>query len=210
MHKDKNIDTIIWDLGGVLIDWNPDYVFQHIYPDVEERKWFFDNVCTHEWNLQQDAGRSLQVATDEKVTEWPDHEEQIRAFYGRWEEMLGGPIEESVELLRALKAKNQQRLFALTNWSHETFPVALKRYDFLQWFHGIVVSGVEKVIKPQREIFELLLNRYDIDPARAVFIDDNAGNVSGAKTLGMHGIHFSSPSQLAHKLRTMGLDIDIK
>ncbi len=208
MRNAKNINTIIWDLGGVLIDWNPDYVYQHIYPDPKERKWFFDNVCTHEWNLQQDAGRSIQEATQEKVEEWPEYEEQIRAFYGRWEEMLGGPIEESVNLLRVLKSKNQKRLFALTNWSHETFPVALERYDFLKWFAGIVVSGVEKVIKPHREIFEILLDRFSVSAGNAVFIDDNVGNVAGAMALGIQGIHFTSPAQLARELRSMGVDID--
>lgn len=202
------INTVIFDLGGVLIDWNPDYVYREIYPDPVQRKWFFDNVCTHEWNLQQDAGKSLQVATDEKVAEWPDYTEQIRAFYGRWEEMLGGPIMESVALLKTLKAQSHLRLYALTNWSHETFPVALERYDFLQWFEGIVVSGIEKVIKPQREIFEILMRRYQIDPVGAVFIDDNAANVTGAQTVGLHGIHFHTPYQLKSELTSIGIPID--
>ena len=208
MTQNKHIETIIWDLGGVLIDWNPDYVYRHIYPDPVERQWFFDNVCTHEWNLMQDAGRSLDEATEEKVAEWPEYAEQIRAFYGRWEEMLGGPIAESVEMLRTLKDKAHLRQFALTNWSHETFPVAQDRYDFLQWFEGIVVSGVEKVVKPQREIFEILLERYGVDPARAVFIDDNAGNVEGAMAMGLQGVHFRSPSALSEEFRALGISYD--
>ena len=205
----NQINTLIWDLGGVLIDWNPDYVYRHIYPDPEERKWFFDNVCTHAWNLRQDAGRSLQEATEEKIAEWPEYEEQIRVFYGRWEEMLGGPIAESVDLLRGLKSQHHLRLLALTNWSHETFPVALERYEFLQWFEGIVVSGVEKVVKPQREIFEILLHRYGVNPAHSAFIDDNAMNVAGAISLGISGIHFTSPAQLVLALRSIGMDVHI-
>lgn len=203
-----SIDTIVWDLGGVLIDWNPDYVYREIYPDPTERKWFFENICTHVWNLQQDAGRSLTEATEEKVAEWPAYAEQIRAFYGRWEEMLGGPIMESVALLETLKAQSHLRLYALTNWSHETFPVALERYDFLHWFEGIVVSGVEKVIKPQKEIFEILLTRYAVPASNAVFIDDNIINVTAAKGVGMHGIHFTSPAQLKEDLRSAGISTD--
>ena len=199
------INTIIFDLGGVLIDWNPDYVYQHIYPDPADRKWFFENVCTHEWNLLQDAGRSLNEATEEKVREWPSYSEQIRAFYGRWQEMLGGPIEESVELLKSLKAQEDLKLLALTNWSHETFPVALERYDFLHLFEGIVVSGIEKVIKPQREIFEIVIRRYKVEPDRTVFIDDNAKNVEGSEAVGLKGIHFRSPAQLKNELIELGV-----
>ena len=200
-----SIQTIIFDLGGVLIDWSPDYVYREIYPDPAERKWFFDNVCTHEWNLQQDAGRPLHEATRAKIAEWPDYAPQIEAFYGRWEEMLGGPIKETVDLLQSLRAQPGLRLFALTNWSHETFPVALERYDFLQWFEGIVVSGIEKVIKPQPEIFEILLRRYQVDAESAVFIDDNMLNVQAAKQLGMEAIHFRDAAQLRLDLTRLGI-----
>lgn len=199
--------TVIFDLGGVLIDWSPDYVYRHIYPDPKERKWFFDTICTHEWNLMQDAGRSLHEATEEKIREWPDYAEQIRAFYGRWEEMLGGPIHETVDILQSIRAQPHMRLLALTNWSHETFPVALERYDFLQWFEGIVVSGIEKVIKPQREIFEILLQRYEVEPSGAIFIDDNMLNVEGAGTTGIRGLHFSSPAGLRNDLIALGLTL---
>jgi len=199
------IDTIIWDLGGVLIDWNPEHVYREIYPDPVERKWFLDNVCTHNWNLEQDAGRLLQEGTEEKVSEWPQYESQIRAFYGRWEQMLGGAIDESVELLRNFKTRNQRRQLALTNWSYETFPIALERYDFLQWFEGIVVSGIEKVVKPQLEIYHILLNRYEVQPSHAVFIDDNKDNIQAARELGITGIHFVSPGQLKEDLRKLDI-----
>jgi 2-haloacid dehalogenase len=205
VNSPDDIDAIIWDLGGVLIDWNPEYVFREIYPDPNERQWFLDNVCTNDWNLQQDAGRLLHEATEEKVAEWPAFESQIRAYYGRWEHMLGGQIDESVELLRKCITQNQRRQLALTNWSHETFPIAQERYEFLQWFEGIVVSGVEKVVKPHPGIFEILLDRYHVNPARALFIDDNAGNIAGAKALGIKGIHFTSPGQLKDDLRALDL-----
>jgi 2-haloacid dehalogenase len=190
------IDTIIFDLGGVLIDWNPEYVFKQVIPDEARRRYFFDNICTHDWNIEQDAGRPLAVATETLVQDWPDWEPEIRAYYGRWEEMLGGPIHDTVALLDALKKDNQYRLLALTNWSAETFPVALERYAFLHWFEGIVVSGTEKTRKPFADIYELLLQRYDVNPAHAVFIDDSLKNVQGAEACGIHGIHFQGAADL--------------
>lgn len=202
---DNIIDTVVFDLGGVLIDWNPDYVFKHIYPDPKERAWFFENICTHDWNLQQDAGRPLAEATEEKVKEFPDYESQIRAFYGRWEEMLGGAITDTVDILDRLRKNSDLRIYALTNWSHETFPVALERFDFLQWFEGIVVSGDERTIKPLREIYEILKTRYGIPGENAVFIDDNKGNVEGAHLAGLQGIHFRNAKQLEEELTSLGL-----
>ena len=200
-----NIRTVVFDLGGVLIDWNPEYVYREIYPDPVERKWFFDNVCTHDWNVLQDAGRSLQRATEEKIEEFPDYEEQIRAYYGRWEEMLGDAIHENVRILEDLKKRNDHNLYALTNWSHETFPVALDKFDFLGWFEGIVVSGHEKTIKPLREIYEILLRRYGLEPATSLFIDDNADNVQGARHAGMHAVHYTSHDKLLEDLRSFGV-----
>ncbi|GIV31015.1 MAG: hydrolase [Saprospiraceae bacterium] len=194
------IDTVVFDLGGVLIDWNPEYVFRKIFPDERTMRYFFENICTHEWNLQQDAGRPLAQATEERVALFPEWEEPIRAYYGRWEEMLGGPIEETVALLERLRQQGTHRLLALTNWSAETFPVALERYEFLHWFEGIVVSGQEGVIKPDERIYRILIERYDVQPARAVFIDDNAVNARAAALVGMDYIHFTSPQQLAREL----------
>ena len=133
--------TIIFDLGGVLIDWDPRYVYRRIFDTEETIEWFFEEICTNEWNENQDAGRPLKEATDELVTKHPEYEKEIRAYYGRWEAMLGGPIQETVDIFRSLKQANKFRFYALTNWSAETFPVALQRYDFLGWFHGIVMSG---------------------------------------------------------------------
>jgi 2-haloacid dehalogenase len=196
----KKIDTIVFDLGGVLIDWNPDYVYKSIFPNDEERKWFYENICTPDWNEQQDAGKSLRQATEELVKKFPEHEKNIRVYYDRWREMLGGPIQETVEVLRHFKYKTDIRLYALTNWSAETFPVALSLYEFLHWFEGRVVSGEEKTRKPFPEIYQTLIARYNIDPARAIYIDDNYRNLITAKDLGFHIIHFQAPQQFKKEL----------
>lgn len=195
------LNTIIFDLGGVLIDWNPEYVFRTVIPEDDRRAFFFANICTSDWNVEQDAGRTLQEGTDLLVAQWPEWETEIRTFYGRWEDMLGGPIPETVELFRALKEQGTHRLLALTNWSHETFPVALERYDFLHWFEGIVVSGEEKTRKPFADIYKILLDRYSVEPEHAVFIDDNLHNVKAAESLGIQGVHFQSADDLREKLR---------
>lgn len=199
------LDTIIFDLGGVLIDWNPEYVFREIFDDEQEMRYFFNEICTHDWNIQQDAGRPLAEATELKVAEFPDYEPHIRAYYGRWREMLGGAIEETVEILDVLRKQSSHRLLALTNWSHETFPTALELYDFLHWFEGIVVSGQEKLIKPDRRIYQLLIERYQLEPSRALFIDDNKNNVAGALEAGLHAVRFESPGQLRRFFREHGI-----
>ena len=199
------INTIIFDLGGVLIDWNPEYVYRKVIPDPERRRFFFENICTHEWNVEQDAGRPLAEATELLVNEYPEWENEIRAFYGRWEEMLGGPIHETVDLLRELRENEAHRLLALTNWSGETFPVALSKYDFLHWFEGIVVSGDEKTRKPFADIYEILLDRYQVNPEQAIFIDDSLKNVEGAEAVGINGIHFQGTAQLRETLQEWGV-----
>ena len=201
------IKAIIFDLGGVLIDWNPDYVYRTIFPNEEDMRWFYQNICTSDWNEEQDAGRPLSEATELLVKKFPEHEANIRAYYGRWEEMLRGPIDETVEILRALKDNTNYKLYALTNWSAETFPVALQRYDFLHWFHGRLVSGEEKTRKPYKEIYELLINRFNIDPTRAVYTDDNVRNLGPAKELGIHTIHFRSPQQFKEELLQAGVQL---
>ncbi len=199
------IDTIVFDLGGVLVDWNPDYVFNGVFEGQPERKkYFYENICTADWNEQQDAGRLISVATDELVAKHPDWETEIRAFYGRWEEMLGGPIADVVDILSSLK-QAKLPLYALTNWSAETFPIALQRYDFLGWFDGIVVSGTEKTRKPFDDFFKVLFDRYNIDAKRAFFVDDNLRNVAAAKALGMHAVPFTTAEQLHSDLAHAGI-----
>ena len=201
----NSYDTIIFDLGGVLIDWNPRYVYRTIFKTEEEIDWFFENVATHDWNENQDAGYPIALATEELIQKHPDWEKEIRAFYGRWEEMLGGPIEKTVEILKELKQNPGLKLYALTNWSAETFPVALERYEFLHWFDGRLVSGEEKTRKPFADIYQKIIDKFSIDPSKTIFIDDNLRNVKGAEALGIKGIHFQNPLQLKNELKDLHL-----
>lgn len=202
----NKITTIIFDLGGVLIDWNPEYVYRDVFHgDQDKVDWFLKNICTSPWNVQQDAGRTLKEGTDILVDQYPQYENWIRIFYDRWEEMLGGPIQETVDLLSKLKSENKYRLLALTNWSGELFPVAMERYAYLKYFEGIVVSGDEKTAKPFPKIYEILIERYQLSPGSCVFIDDNFDNVVASKKIGIHGIHYKSTLQLEEELLSLGV-----
>ena len=197
--------TIIFDLGGVLVDWNPAYVFDKLIEDEDKRKHFFANICTSEWNEEQDAGRTLEEATNMLVDQYPEWQEYIEAYYGRWEEMLGGPIEETVDIFRRLKASGQYKIYALTNWSAELFPIALNKYNFLHWFDGRLVSGEEKIRKPFPEFYQLLLDRFQIEKEEAIFIDDNLRNVESAEEFGIETIRFTSPAELEKALQEKGI-----
>lgn len=196
----NKIDAIIFDLGGVLIDWNPSYVFDKMFEDEEQKKHFFENICTSDWNEKQDAGRSLKEATEELVTRHPEWKEYIESYYGRWEEMLGGPIHGTVEIFEQIKNSGKYKLYALTNWSAELFPIALERYHFLHWFDGRVVSGEEKMRKPFPEFYQLILDRFQLNIEETLFIDDNTRNAEAAEKLGLKTIIFRSPSQLKEEL----------
>ncbi|MFN4314774.1 MAG: HAD family hydrolase [Chitinophagaceae bacterium] len=199
-------NTIIFDLGGVLIDWNPRYVFHDQYFDSPEKQaYFFENICTSDWNEEQDAGRSIVEATQLLVQQFPDWEPAIRDYYGRWTDMLGGPINDTVEIFRRIKQNPSLRTYALTNWQASLFEIALVRYDFLHWFDGRVVSGEEKTRKPFPEFYQRLLNRYSVQAHEALFIDDNQRNVNAALELGIESIHFKSPEQLQSALREHGI-----
>ena len=201
----KTFDTIIFDLGAVLIDWNPRYLYRKIFKTEEEISWFLENICTSEWNDQQDAGRSFKDATEELVAKHPEWEIPVRAWYERWHETIQGPIHETVEILKGIKDSNKYRLYALTNWSDETFPWALSNFDFLHWFEGIVVSGVEKIRKPQPEFFQILFERYHVDPRLTLFIDDNEKNIDAGKKMGLTTIHYKSSGQLHAELSQLGI-----
>lgn len=202
MHSKR--DVVIFDFGGVLIDWNPRYLYSKLFGDDEEgMERFLAEVTTTEWNLQQDAGRPWDEAVKLLTAEHPTQADLIAAYQHRWEETLGGPLDDSLHILRELKEAGHP-LYGLTNWSHETFPIARKRFEFLTLFDGIVVSGEEGMIKPDPKLYETLLERYDIDPKRAIFIDDNKVNVEAAEALGIHGIHFHTAAQLRGELVAMG------
>lgn len=201
------ITKIIFDLGGVLVDWNPKYLYRNIFDNDAEMEHFLENVCTPDWNEEQDGGRTIKEATETLIKEHPEHEQNIRLYYDRWEEMLGGVIEGTVEVLRKLKESEKFEIYALTNWSEETFPIALQRYEFLHWFDGIVVSGTEKKRKPFPDFYHVLLDRYNVKAEEALFIDDNLRNVNAAKQIGVDSIHFANPDQLIEELQARGIDI---
>jgi 2-haloacid dehalogenase len=200
-----NIENIIFDLGGVLIDWNPRYLFKKIFSTEEEMEYFLNHVATSEWNAKQDAGRSLQEGTAWLIERFPQYSDAIRAYYERWEEMLGGEIKATIDIFYRLKAMRSYRLYALTNWSAETFIIARQRFAFLQDFDGIVVSGEEKTRKPFLDIYQRLIDRFQILPERSLFIDDVPENIEGAKQAGLHTCLFVSPDVLEQQLTAMGI-----
>jgi 2-haloacid dehalogenase len=197
----KPITTLIFDLGGVLIDWNPRYLYRKLLNSEAEIDHLLSNITTSDWNEAQDAGRSLAEGTALLAQQHPEYEELIRAFYGRWPEMLGGPIAGTVDILTRLKQDKQYDLFALTNWSAETWPVTLQEYDFLSWFQGVLVSGEEKMRKPTPAFYQLLEERFPLKLSTSLFIDDNLRNVEAARALGLRSIHFHSPEQLREGLQ---------
>ena len=192
----NSIKNIIFDLGGVLIDWNPHYMYKKIIPNNEERTWFIDNICTLDWNEKQDGGRTIKEAVDELISIYPEHKENIIVYYDRWEEMLNGPIKGTVDIFKRIKENKEFKTYALTNWSAETFPRALQLYNFLHWFDGRVVSGEEKTRKPHKEIYDIILNRFNLLPEETIFIDDNLRNIKAAEDFGIKSIHFTSPESL--------------
>jgi 2-haloacid dehalogenase len=196
--------TVIFDFGGVLIDWNPRHLYRKLIDDEEEMEHFLATVCTPSWNEQQDGGRPLSEATALLADRFPQQIDLITAYYDRWTEMVKGPMEPSIAVLAELHERGVP-LYGLTNWSAETYPYVEGRYDFMDWFDGIVVSGRERMKKPDEDIFRLLLDRYDLDASDTVFIDDNLANIATARRLGIHGIPFTTPEQLRRDLAGYGL-----
>ena len=195
----------IFDLGGVLIEWNPRYLYRKLFAgDEAAMEDFLANVCTTEWNERQDAGRTFAEATQALLPRHADKRELIEAWGTRFGEMIPGAIDGSVEVLAALKSSGTP-VYGISNWSAETFPPQRDRFPFLSWFDDLVISGEVGVIKPDPRIFEILLERNAVAPESAVFIDDVARNAEAASRLGIHGIHFRSPDQLRRELAAVGL-----
>jgi len=197
------IRNIVFDFGGVLVDWNPEYLFKDVFSDRSELDYFLENICTPDWNEEQDAGRSLSEAIRTLQERHPKYQDEIRLYYDEWTTMLGGPIEQNVALLVPLKMK--YRLFGLTNWSAETFPIAYDLYPLFQEFEGIVISGVERLAKPDERIYQLLLQRYDLVADESLFIDDNVRNVRAAIALGFHTLHLQHDMCLKDELKVLGI-----
>ncbi|MBP1317182.1 HAD family phosphatase [Herbaspirillum sp. 1130] len=203
------IRAVVFDFGGVLFDWNPQHLYQQLIADEQQRNHFLTHICSPDWNVQQDGGRTLADGTADLVRQHPEYEALIRAFYGRWTEMLRGPLPEGVALLRELHAQ-QVPVFGLTNWSSETYPHARDHHDFMQLFLDIVVSGEERCIKPEPRIYQIALERYarhlpGLKPEELVFIDDVQKNIDGCRALGWRGIHHVDVTATRAALRALGV-----
>jgi len=197
-----NIENVIFDFGGVLFDWNPRYLYHDYFQSESEMEIFLHTVCTDEWNIEQDRGRSLAEGTRLLQEKFPEFHSLIQLYYDKWEVMLHGDIPESVSLLYKLKEK--YNIYGLTNWSAETINIAYERFPFFREFNGIVVSGEEKMIKPDKRLYHLLLDRYNLKAKYTIFIDDNIKNIKAADKIGLIAIHFKSPDQLQAKLLSIG------
>jgi 2-haloacid dehalogenase len=203
----SKIKGIVFDLGGVVIDWNPMYLYRKVFEGDEIKAAnFLDTICTAAWNGEQDAGRDLIQATEARVAKFPQWEREIRAYYGRWIEMIGGAIPGTAELMAEIKAAGLH-LFALSNWHCETF--ARVRYSYKQFdlFEHIVLSGEHGCIKPDRKLFDIALDCYAIPAENLVFIDDSPANVAGAAAVGLPALQFTGADKLRRDLIALGVPL---
>lgn len=196
--------TVVFDLGGVLVDWDPRYLYRRLLPDDAAVERFLAQVCTAEWNAAQDAGRSWADAVAEATARFPDHAGLIAAYDERWPETIGGEITGTVAVLRELRERGLP-MYALTNWSWEKFDLTFPMFEWLSWFDGIVVSGREGVVKPDPRIFAILIDRYRLDPPSTLYVDDVQANVDAARGAGMAGVLFTGPDRLRSDLHGLGL-----
>ena len=204
MRRAAGPRVVVFDLGGVLIDWNPRYLYRQLFEDEAAMELFLAEVCHSAWNEEQDRGRTFADAVEEAAALYPEQRALIEAYHQRWDEMLAGPIEGTVAILADLKEAGHE-LHALTNWSAEKFPIARERYAFLTWFETVLVSGEHGLIKPDARIFELLLERIGREASACIYIDDSAKNIAAAEALGFEAIHFQGPEELRGELTGLGL-----
>ena len=191
--------AVVFDLGGVLIDWDPRYLYRKLLADEAAVEEFLATVCTPEWNAELDRGRPFAEGVAELAERHPEHAAAIAAYHQRWPEMLAGDLPDTVEVLAELRAAGVP-LYALTNWSAETFAITRERFEFLDWFDGLLVSGEEGMTKPDPAFFQLLLDRFGLDPGATVLVDDAEANVAAARELGIDAIRFTGPGQLRREL----------
>ena len=191
--------AVVFDLGGVLIDWDPRYLYRKLLADEAAVEEFLATVCTPEWNAELDRGRPFAEGVAELVERHPEHAAAIAAYHERWPEMLAGDLPGSVAVLADLRAAGVP-LYALTNWSAETFAITRGRFEWLDWFDGLLVSGEERMTKPDPAFFRLLLDRFGLDPGATVFVDDSEANVAAARELGIDAVRFTGPDQLRREL----------
>ena len=201
-------DTLvpIFDLGGVFVDWNPMYLFRKLFPTEEEAQWFQDNICTKEWNLEFDAGDIYAEGVAKLITRHPRYWREIQAYDLRWKETLGEFIHGTIAIHDELVAA-EVPTFAITNFSWEKWVSCLPDWPFLEKFDGVVVSGLERLVKPDPRIYRLFCERYGFAPESCVFVDDNLANVVAARSVGMHAVHFTSPGELRKEFKTLGLPV---
>lgn len=203
ISRDKR--AIVFDVGGVLIDWNPRYLYRRLFgSELDEMEYFLAHICSADWNEQMDRGIPFERAIIERIKQYPAYDPFIRAYYAQWDEMVGGPIDETVRILSRLHAGDNY-LCALTNWSAETFPIMKRRFSFLSWFEELVVSGEEKVAKPDPAIFHILLRRIKRKPQQCLFVDDKVANIEVADQLGFRTLLYESPEQLEGGLHLLGV-----
>lgn len=197
------IKNIIFDFGGVLIDWNPLHLYNRYFlGDEAKARWFIDNICTMEWNVQMDAGKPFADGIRELTALHPEWADAIAAYRARWQEMIGGPIPGMTDVVHQLKDAGYH-VFGLSNWSWETLSTIIDDYPVIKELEGVVISGLEYVIKPQPEIYRLLLDRYRLKADECVFIDDNLANVQGAEAVGIHGLLFTGPEMLKEEFKKL-------
>lgn len=202
----NGIKNIVFDFGGVLLDWNPRYLYRGYFRDDDEMEHFLSDICNSEWNTRQDAGRPFAEAVRLLQSEHPEYSEAIRMYDEQWDKMLKCEFPDSIGLLKELKSKGYG-IYGLTNWSAEKIGVAFSRYDFFSLFDGIVVSGEEKVAKPDQKIFRILLDRYGLKAGECVFIDDSQPNVDAAASLGFNAIRFDDVAEVRSRLAALGIDL---
>ena len=197
------IKNIIFDFGGVLVDWNPHYLFDAYFNDEEKCNYFIENVCNTEWNAQMDKGKPFEVAVKERIAVFPEFEEAIRLYQSEWMKTMGEEIPGMYELIKSLKENGFPVIYGLTNWSAETFPPVREKYEIFSLIDHIVCSGEEKLLKPDPKIYQTLLERYNLKAEESVFIDDNINNVKGAIDMGMKSIRFVNAEQLQKDLNEL-------
>jgi 2-haloacid dehalogenase len=202
--EQRAIEAVVFDLGGVLIDWDPRYMYRQLFADPADMEEFLASVCTPDWHRAHDLGADITQSCEQLALRYPEHRDMIMVWAERGEEMVAGQFDDTVELLSELKASGMP-CYALSNMEPDAFEVRLARFGFMQWFDGHVISGFEGVAKPDRRIFEILLRRHGLRPERCVFIDDQPRNVDAARYLGLVALHFSSVPQLRQDLQALGV-----
>ncbi|MBO4520751.1 MAG: HAD family phosphatase [Alphaproteobacteria bacterium] len=200
------IEAVVFDFGGVLLDWNPRYLYRKIFSNEQEMEYFLTHVCSPSWNAALDKGKPFRQGVEELMALYPQYADAIKMYDTRWEEMCGEVIQGNIDLLYRLKKRYP--LYGLSNWSAEKFEVTCPKYDFFNLFDGIVMSGVEKEIKPEPRLFEILIERYRLTPEETLFTDDSLPNIRTAETLGFQAIHFETPEKLEQAMKEKGVVLD--